>query len=272
MLQYLPESIGQLGELSVLNIDRNRLSVLTNRIGECKSIRVLSLRENVLKEIPASIGDCSNLHVINVSGNQLDWLPDTLLKLDVKAVWLSENQAQPLIKFQHETLVGAGGPKRVLTCFLLPQRAPQYNPNQTQPIADSGPPPNFEKENKIRFGDEPMGDEDEDDKAEATNIPFDRDNQFRVTPNPGTLEERKRANQERAKEIQEQLKKMDSRDNIGTYIKYRGSPIIYSFKTDILIYSLKLILIFLQTYKNIQRKDISRKLAMSTMGMTLKKS
>ena len=96
----MPESIGQLGELSVLNIDRNRLSVLTNRIGECKSIRVLSLRENVLKEIPASIGDCSNLHVINVSGNQLDWLPDTLLKLDVKAVWLSENQAQPQIKLQ----------------------------------------------------------------------------------------------------------------------------------------------------------------------------
>ena len=214
----MPESIGQLGELSVLNIDRNRLSILTNRIGECKSIRVLSLRENVLKEIPASIGDCSNLHVINVSGNQLDWLPDTLLKLDVKAVWLSENQAQPLIKFQHETLVGAGGPKRVLTCFLLPQRAPQYNPNQTQPIADSGPPPNFEKQTKIGFEDEP--EEDEEDKAEGTNIPFDRDNQFRVTPNPGTLEERKRANQERAKEIQEQLKKMDSRDNIGKTIKY----------------------------------------------------
>lgn len=214
LLQYLPESIGQLGELSVLNIDRNRLSILTNRIGECKSIRVLSLRENVLKEIPASIGDCSNLHVINVSGNQLDWLPDTLLKLDVKAVWLSENQAQPLIKFQHETLVGAGGPKRVLTCFLLPQRAPQYNPNQTQPIADSGPPPDFEKANKIKFED-PERDEEEEDKAEGINIPFDRDNQFRVTPNPGTLEERKRANQERAKEIQENLKKMDSRDNIA---------------------------------------------------------
>jgi len=121
-----------------LNVDRNRLYILTNRIGQCTALRVLSLRENLLKEVPPSIGDCSNLHVINVSGNQLDYLPHTLLQLDVKAIWLSENQAQPLMKFQQETLVGAGGPKKVLTCFLLPQRAagesrPPIFPSQPEP-------------------------------------------------------------------------------------------------------------------------------------------
>ena len=36
LLSYLPESIGELTELSVLNVDRNRLTLLTNRIGNCE--------------------------------------------------------------------------------------------------------------------------------------------------------------------------------------------------------------------------------------------
>ena len=40
---------------------------------------------------------------------------------DLKAVWLSESQAQPLINFQQDIDSETG--EQVLTCFLLPQLA-----------------------------------------------------------------------------------------------------------------------------------------------------
>jgi len=40
---------------------------------------------------------------------------------DLKAVWLSESQAQPLINFQQDIDAETG--EQVLTCFLLPQLA-----------------------------------------------------------------------------------------------------------------------------------------------------
>lgn len=43
----------------------------------------------------------------------------TLANLNLKAVWLSENQAQPMLKFQ--TDVDEATQEEVLTCFLLPQ-------------------------------------------------------------------------------------------------------------------------------------------------------
>jgi len=39
----------------------------------------------------------------------------------LKAIWLSENQTHPLIKFQQDVDDETG--EKVLTCFLLPQQA-----------------------------------------------------------------------------------------------------------------------------------------------------
>ena len=44
----------------------------------------------------------------------------TVANLDLKALWLSENQAQPLLKFQTDYDERTG--QKVLTCFLLPQQ------------------------------------------------------------------------------------------------------------------------------------------------------
>lgn len=43
----------------------------------------------------------------------------SLAQLNLKAVWLSENQAQPMLKFQTDVDEATG--EEVLTCFLLPQ-------------------------------------------------------------------------------------------------------------------------------------------------------
>ena len=64
------------------------------------NLGVLSLRENQLTWLPREIGTCSELHVLDVSGNRLQHLPFTLTNLNLKALWLAENQAKPMLNFQ----------------------------------------------------------------------------------------------------------------------------------------------------------------------------
>lgn len=66
--------------------------------------------------------------LIHICLNRLQYLPMSLANLNLKAVWLSENQAQPLLKFQTDTDEQTG--EQVLTCFLLPQL--EYHPEHNQ--------------------------------------------------------------------------------------------------------------------------------------------
>lgn len=59
-------------------------------------------------------------------GRRLQHLPFALTNLHLKALWLAENQSQPMLKFQTEEDEKTG--EKVLTCYLLPQ----------QPSASSG--------------------------------------------------------------------------------------------------------------------------------------
>ena len=134
LISELPPTMGNLLRLSNLNVDRNRLEYLPPQIGnlgqlgepfnplhknQCLQfimkyailfsnimqiflpiIGVLSLRENQLTWLPREIGTCSELHVLDVSGNRLQHLPFTLTNLNLKALWLAENQAKPMLNFQ----------------------------------------------------------------------------------------------------------------------------------------------------------------------------
>ncbi|XP_064550644.1 protein lap4 isoform X8 [Drosophila montana] len=130
-LSELPASIGSMSKLSNLNVDRNALEYLPIEIGQCSNLGVLSLRDNKLKKLPPELGNCTVLHVLDVSGNQLLYLPYSLVNLQLKAVWLSENQSQPLLTFQPDTDAETG--EQVLSCYLLPQQ-------EYQPIAPDYPP------------------------------------------------------------------------------------------------------------------------------------
>ncbi|XP_076629824.1 scribble planar cell polarity protein isoform X2 [Colletes latitarsis] len=118
-LLELPITIGKLLNLNNLNVDRNSLQSLPVEIGNLKKLGVLSLRDNKLQYLPMEVGQCTALHVLDVSGNRLQYLPYSLINLNLKAVWLSENQAQPMLTFQ--TDVDEETEQEVLTCFLLPQ-------------------------------------------------------------------------------------------------------------------------------------------------------
>lgn len=56
---------------------------------------------------------------------RLQYLPYSLVNLNLKAVWLSEKQAQPMLTFQ--TDIDEETKEQVLTCFLLPQLDQQEN-------------------------------------------------------------------------------------------------------------------------------------------------
>ncbi|XP_033109060.1 protein scribble homolog [Anneissia japonica] len=178
LLQELPASVGFLKKLHNLSVDRNRLTHLAPEVGRCKSLGVLSLRENRLTRLPPEIGNLKDLHVLNISGNRLEWLPIQLTNCNLKALWLSENQSQPMLKFQTDEI---GAQKiKVLTCFLLPQTGPSESisldnilkPNGTQDVM------NDNRARVVNFPDFILGDEEDDELSQ-----FQRQN----TPHPREL-------------------------------------------------------------------------------------
>lgn len=68
--QALPKSLGKLGKLTNLNVDRNRLTALPAEIGGCASLNVLSLRDNRLALLPPELANTTELHVLDVAGNR----------------------------------------------------------------------------------------------------------------------------------------------------------------------------------------------------------
>ncbi|XP_070073157.1 protein lap4 isoform X6 [Drosophila takahashii] len=172
-LSELPASIGQMTKLSNLNVDRNALEYLPLEIGQCANLGVLSLRDNKLKKLPPELGNCTVLHVLDVSGNQLLYLPYSLVNLQLKAVWLSENQSQPLLTFQPDTDAETG--EQVLSCYLLPQQ--EYQPITPARDLESDSEPFEEREPSrtvVKFSEEASQEKD---------TPFVRQN----TPHPKDL-------------------------------------------------------------------------------------
>ena len=131
-INALPSSIGNLTRLTNLNIDRNRLEALPADVGRLVNLGVFSLRENQLHSLPHEIGTCEELHVLDVSGNRLPHLPFTLTNLNLKALWLAENQAKPMLNFQTDYDENTG--EQVLTCFLLPQDECQNEENAGESV------------------------------------------------------------------------------------------------------------------------------------------
>lgn len=93
-------------------------------IGNLTRLGVLSLRRNRITHLPPEMGQLRELHVLDVSGNKLQNLPFSITALNLKALWLAENQSQPMPKFQKDIDENTG--EKVLTCFLLPQQLVDY--------------------------------------------------------------------------------------------------------------------------------------------------
>ncbi|NXF94951.1 SCRIB protein, partial [Eubucco bourcierii] len=189
MLTALPKSLGKLAKLTNLNVDRNRLTSLPSEIGGCANLNVLSLRDNRLALLPPELANTTELHVLDVAGNRLQNLPFALTNLNLKALWLAENQSQPMLKFQTEDDEKTG--EKVLTCYLLPQQpSPSLAPTVSlffpenllqNSVDESWTDTNLNRVSVIQFLDEPKGDDEEESGAERRGL------QRRATPHPSEL-------------------------------------------------------------------------------------
>ncbi|XP_063119943.1 protein scribble homolog isoform X11 [Rattus norvegicus] len=195
LLTALPRSLGKLTKLTNLNVDRNHLEVLPPEIGGCVALSVLSLRDNRLAVLPPELAHTAELHVLDVAGNRLRSLPFALTHLNLKALWLAENQAQPMLRFQTEDDAQTG--EKVLTCYLLPQQPlPSLeDPGQQSSPSESCSDAPLSRVSVIQFEDPLEGEEDAEEAAAEK-----RGLQRRATPHPSELKVMKRGIEERRNE------------------------------------------------------------------------
>ncbi|KAM6411049.1 protein scribble homolog isoform 38-T38 [Pluvialis apricaria] len=194
MLTALPKSLGKLAKLTNLNVDRNRLTSLPAEIGGCANLNVLSLRDNRLALLPPELANTTELHVLDVAGNRLQNLPFALTNLNLKALWLAENQSQPMLKFQTEDDEKTG--EKVLTCYLLPQQPSPSLENLLQNSVDeSWTDTNLNRVSVIQFLDEPKVDDEDESGAERRGL------QRRATPHPSELKVMKKVIEVRRNEV-----------------------------------------------------------------------
>ncbi|XP_037387280.1 protein scribble homolog isoform X4 [Pygocentrus nattereri] len=183
LLQSLPRSLGKLKKLTNLNVDRNRVSSVPAELGGCASLNVLSLRDNRVGKLPAELANATELHVLDVAGNRLQNLPFALANLNLKAMWLAENQSQPMLKFQTEDDVRTG--EKVLTCYLLPQPQTPILENMLQSGVDESWPTdtNLNRVSVIQFQEEAKPEEEDEESAAERRQGLQR----RATPHPSEL-------------------------------------------------------------------------------------
>ncbi|XP_070488314.1 protein scribble homolog isoform X21 [Equus przewalskii] len=195
LLTALPHSLGKLTKLTNLNVDRNHLEVLPPEIGGCVALSVLSLRDNRLAVLPPELAHTAELHVLDVAGNRLQSLPFALTHLNLKALWLAENQAQPMLRFQTEDDAQTG--EKVLTCYLLPQQPPPSleDLGQRSSPSESWSDAPLSRVSVIQFLEAPSGDEDAEEAAAEK-----RGLQRRATPHPSELKVMKKGVEERRSE------------------------------------------------------------------------
>ncbi len=77
-LSSLPDSIGNLKNLTRLYLRYNKLTELPDSIGNLKGLQELSLWSNKLSSIPESIGVITNLQELSLSNNKLSSLPESI--------------------------------------------------------------------------------------------------------------------------------------------------------------------------------------------------
>ena len=60
---------------------------------------MLHIRENNVSVLPEGFSKLQNLKVLDIAENNMQYLPVELKEIELRAIWLSENQNQPLVKY-----------------------------------------------------------------------------------------------------------------------------------------------------------------------------
>jgi leucine-rich repeat protein SHOC2 len=96
-LTSLPDSIGNLTNLTTLAVHNNQLTHLPESIGNLTSLTKLALWDNQLTSLPNSIGNLTSLTWLHLTSNQLTSLPDSIGNLtNLTEINLRHNQLTSL--------------------------------------------------------------------------------------------------------------------------------------------------------------------------------
>jgi internalin A len=92
-LTSVPESIGQLANLTVLNLFQNQLTSVPKELGNLANLTQLFLDQNQLTAVPKELGNLANLTLLSLYQNQLTSVPKELGNLaNLMGLSLHQNQ------------------------------------------------------------------------------------------------------------------------------------------------------------------------------------
>jgi len=80
-LTELPDFIGNLSQITSLNLSYNKLTILPEPLRKLTQLQSLNISDNQLTVLPVWLGDLAQLQSLDLSGNQLTVLPETLSQL-----------------------------------------------------------------------------------------------------------------------------------------------------------------------------------------------
>lgn len=96
-LERLPDDIGCLSKLDILNLKGCRLTQLPDSIGDLGCLRSLGLRSNCLTSLPATFGKLRALRALGAGENRLATLPDSIGDLvSLRELVLGKNELSSL--------------------------------------------------------------------------------------------------------------------------------------------------------------------------------
>lgn len=96
-ITFLPEAIGNLTNLSILDISENKIKFLPEAIGNLKNLSVLMLWETQIQFLPEAIGNLTNLSVLFISGKQIETLPEAIGNLtNLRGLFISNTKITAL--------------------------------------------------------------------------------------------------------------------------------------------------------------------------------
>ena len=106
-IRFLPDSIGNLAELEILDLTNCSLLFLPETIGSCIKLKKLHLDNNKLKTLPTSLANLANLEVLHLAFNKFETLPlaEALLQMPNLKELIVDKAV--LEKLPHELLAGS---------------------------------------------------------------------------------------------------------------------------------------------------------------------